>query len=50
MINKKSVIFVTGHRGLVGSAVVRRLKYFGYKRILTVDKKKIRFKKSTACS
>ena len=41
MINKKSVIFVTGHRGLVGSAVVRRLKYFGYKRILTVDKKKL---------
>jgi len=41
MINKKSLIFVTGHRGLVGSAVVRRLKYFGYKRILTVDKKKL---------
>ena len=41
MINKKSVIFVTGHRGLVGSAVERRLKYFGYKRILTVDKKKL---------
>jgi GDP-L-fucose synthase len=41
MINKKSRIFVTGHRGLVGSAVVRRLKYFGYKKILTVDKKKL---------
>jgi len=41
MINKKSRIFVTGHKGLVGSAVIRRLKYFGYKRILTVDKKKL---------
>jgi len=41
MVNKKSSIFVTGHKGLVGSAVVRRLKYFGYKEILTVDKKKL---------
>ena len=41
MINKKSRIFVTGHKGLVGSAVVRRLKYFSYKKILTVDKKKL---------
>ena len=41
MINKKSKIFVTGHKGLVGSAVVRRLKYFGFKKILTVDKKKL---------
>ena len=41
MINKKSKIFVTGHKGLVGSAVVRRLKFFGYKNILTIDKKKL---------
>ena len=41
MINKKSRIFVTGHKGLVGSAVVRRLEHFGYKKILTVDKKKL---------
>jgi GDP-L-fucose synthase len=42
MINKKkSTIFVTGHKGLVGSALVRRLKYFGHKKILTVDKKKL---------
>ena len=39
MINKKNRIFVTGHKGLVGSAVVRRLSYFGYKNIITVDKK-----------
>jgi GDP-L-fucose synthase len=39
MINKKSTILVTGHKGLVGSAVLRRLNFFGYKKILTVDKK-----------
>jgi GDP-L-fucose synthase len=39
MINKKSRIFVTGHKGLVGSAVIRRLNHYGYKNILTVDKK-----------
>jgi GDP-L-fucose synthase len=39
MINKKSLIFVTGHKGLVGSAVVRRLNYYGYKNILNIEKK-----------
>ena len=41
MISKKSKIFVTGHRGLVGSAVIRRLDYYGYENILTVEKNKI---------
>jgi GDP-L-fucose synthase len=41
MINKKSKIFVTGHNGLVGSAVTRRLKHYGYKNILTIDKKRL---------
>lgn len=41
MLSKKSKIFVTGHKGLVGSAVVRRLKYFGYKKILVIDKTKL---------
>ena len=49
MINKKSRIFVTGHKGLVGSAVVRRLNYYGYKNILSIEKKKVRLKKSTEC-
>jgi len=41
MINKKSKIFVTGHKGLVGSAVIRRLNHYGYKNVLTVDRKKL---------
>ena len=41
MINKKSKLFVTGHKGLVGSSVLRRLNYYGYKNILTIDKKKL---------
>jgi len=34
-------IFVAGHNGLVGSAIVRTLKLKGYKNIITVDKKNI---------
>jgi GDP-L-fucose synthase len=41
MISKNSKIFVAGHRGLVGSAVVRRLKIQGFKNILTISKKKL---------
>ena len=41
MINKNSNIFVTGHKGLVGSAVIRRLNFYGYKKIITIDKKKL---------
>jgi GDP-L-fucose synthase len=39
VINKKSTIYVSGHKGLVGSAVLRRLNFFGYNNILTIDKK-----------
>ena len=41
MLNKKSLIYVAGHKGLVGSAIIRQLKKKGYKNILTVDKKKL---------
>ncbi len=40
-LNKFSKIFVAGHNGLVGSSVVRRLKFYGYKNILTISKKKL---------
>ena len=31
-------IFVAGHRGMVGSAIVRRLRERGHERILTADR------------
>ena len=40
-ITKTSKIFVAGHNGLVGSALLRRLKFFGYKKVLTISKKKL---------
>ena len=43
MINKKSRIFLTGHNGLVGSAIYRKLVKNGYTNILTIDKKKLDF-------
>jgi GDP-L-fucose synthase len=41
VITKNSKIFLAGHNGLVGSAILRRLNILGYKNILTVDKKKL---------
>ena len=41
MIKKNSRIFVAGHKGLVGSAIVRKLKEKGYSGILTVEKSKL---------
>ncbi len=38
-MNKHSKIFVAGHRGLVGSAIVRRLKKKGYRNLLTKTSK-----------
>ena len=41
MVSKKSFIFVTGHKGLVGSSLLRRLKFYGYKNIITISKKEL---------
>ena len=40
-MNKNSVIFLAGHKGLVGSAVYRKLREKGYNKIITVDRKKL---------
>ena len=41
MLNKNSKIFVAGHKGMVGSSILRKLKKYGYKNILVADKKKL---------
>ena len=41
MINFNSKIFVAGHNGLVGSAIVNKLKDKGYKKILTIKKSQL---------
>jgi len=37
-MEKKSYIYVSGHNGLVGSAIVRKLRYEGFENIITVSK------------
>jgi GDP-L-fucose synthase len=41
MIAKNSKIFVTGHKGLVGSSIVRRLKFHGYKNLILKTKNEL---------
>ena len=41
MISKRSKIFLTGHKGLVGSEILRKLIQTGYTNILTIDRKKL---------
>ena len=41
MINKNSKIFVAGHKGLVGSAILRKLENNGYKKIITAKRSHI---------
>ena len=41
MINFNSKIYVAGHTGLVGSAIVRKLKSKGYKKIIFSNRKKL---------
>jgi len=41
MINKNSKIFLAGHNGMLGSSILRILKKKGYKKIITVDKKRL---------
>ena len=41
MIKKNSIIFVSGHKGLVGSSIIKRLIFFGYKKIVTRNRKQL---------
>tara|TARA_A100001035_G_scaffold257557_1_gene233662 strand:- start:104 stop:1054 length:951 start_codon:yes stop_codon:yes gene_type:complete len=41
MINKKSKIYIAGHNGMVGSAILRKLKNLNYKKIFCKSKEKL---------
>lgn len=41
VINKNSKIFIAGHNGLVGSAIYRKLKLNGYKKIIIKSRKQL---------
>ena len=41
MLNKKGKIFIAGHKGMVGSAICKKLKQNGYSNLLFIDKKKL---------
>ena len=40
-INKSSKIYIAGHTGLVGSAILSRLKHQGYKNLITAKRDKL---------
>src|SRR5690606_33236095 len=40
-VDRQATIFVAGHRGMVGSAIVRQLQALGYDNILTVGRDRL---------
>ncbi len=47
-MKKKSKIYVAGHRGLVGSAIVRKLKQEGFNNLLTATSKELDLREQSA--
>ena len=41
MVNKSSKIYIAGHNGLVGSAIVRKLILKGYKNLIFRTRKQL---------
>ena len=41
MINKKSKIYIAGHKGLVGSAILRKLKLNNYSKLIYKTRKQL---------
>ena len=41
MIGRQSKIYVAGHNGMIGSSIVRKLKFFNYKNIYTISKSQL---------
>lgn len=47
-LDKNASIFVAGHRGMVGSAIVRKLQHQGFKNIITRTSKELDLKNAQA--
>ena len=47
-MKKSDNIFIAGHKGLVGSAILKLLKYKGYENLITIDRKKIDLRNSVS--
>ena len=45
LMEKSAKIYVAGHRGMVGSAIIRKLKQQGYTNILTISSKELDLRK-----
>lgn len=43
MLSKSSTIFIAGHKGMVGAAILRKLKKNKFKNIITIEKKEVNF-------
>ena len=41
LVNKNSKIFLAGHKGMVGSAILKKLKENGYQNIITRNRKQL---------
>ena len=47
MLNKKSIIFLAGHKGLVGGAVFKYLKKLQYENVLTIERSRVDLRDSS---
>ena len=43
MLSKRSRILIAGHKGMVGSAVVRKLEEKNFKNLLFIEKKQLNY-------
>ena len=41
MIDINSKIFIAGHNGMLGSSILRILKKKGYRKLITINRKKL---------
>ncbi len=48
MININSKVFIAGHNGMLGSAILRELKKKGYKKLIIIDKKRLDLRNQNA--